>query len=400
MYKKYINFGLIIASSLNLTVACEKCVQPEIEHSDDIKSVDFDVNRFVFDYFNHLRISNPNENVVYSPLSINTAMAMAYVGARKNTKDEIARVFDYPMIEDIGLVLDMHSPVENNNSLWVQDGFKLRKDYIDVCRDIFDAPLNAVDFKANAVDASNQMNALVNKQTHGMIPKFITPSDVDGLNTALLNTVYFKSSWKYSFDKAIKQLFENIDGKSKWVDMMSMQAKPLRYTKNNDFTAVELPYNDDRMSMIVIVENNPLNSVITTERVNQLDNELEYQRDGVTVIMPKFSVSHRHDNGTIILRDMGIDDAFGQNADFSGIVQGASNGEFVISKIIHEAKVDVDEQGTEAAAATMIGMRLTSSLMPQEREPIVFRADKPFTYIIKDNTNGQIAFVGQYVTAE
>ena len=153
------------------------------------------------------------------------------------------------------------------------------------------------------------------------------------------------------------------------------------------------------MSMIVIVENNPLDSVLTTERVNQLDNELDYNQGGVVVYMPTFSVSHRHNNGTQILQDMGIHDAFGPHADFSGIIQGARKGDFVISKIIHEAKVDVDEQGTEAAAATMIGMRLTS-IMPQEHEPVVFRADRPFTYIIKDNTNGQIAFVGQYVTAK
>ena len=235
MKRNYINFVLIAVSGFTLTVPCEKCVQPNVEQRNDIKPVEFDVNRFVFDYFNHLRTSNPNDNVVYSPLSIHTAMAMAYVGSRENTKDQIARVFDYPMIDDIHLVLNMHSPVENNNSLWVQDGFELRNDYIDLCRDRFDAPLHAVDFKGNPDDASKQMNALVEKQTHGMIPTFVTADDVRDLSTALLNTVYFKSSWKYAFKKATKQLFENIDGKSKWVDMMSMQAQPLRYTKKHRF---------------------------------------------------------------------------------------------------------------------------------------------------------------------
>jgi serpin B len=252
-----------------------------------------------------------------------------------------------------------------------------------------------VDFITATENARKTINAWVEKKTNGKIKDLISPGVLDSMTRLVLtNAIYFKGNWAKQFKENRTQdaPFTLADGKKIEVAMMNQKAE-FGYMETDTFQALELPYVDEELSMVILLPKeidalNEFEKALTTENLNQ--RLAEIHKCEVVVFVPKFKTTSQFSLADV-LKSMGMKDAFSSDADFSGI-----NGkrDLFISAVIHKAFVEVNEEGTEAAAATGVVMRLTSvgpAAIP------VFRADHPFLFLIRDNLSGSILFIGRVV---
>jgi serpin B len=233
----------------------------------------------------------------------------------------------------------------------------------------------------------------VEKKTNDKIKNLIKKGVLNSMTRLVLtNAIYFKGNWARQFekDKTNDALFTLADGEKVDAAMMNQTAE-FGYLETESFQGLELPYVDDELSMIIFLPKeidclDEFEKTLTVENLSKWLNKL-YKCE-VVVSVPKFKMTSEFDLASV-LKSMGMTDAFSSNANFSGI-----NGQrdLFISAVIHKAYVDVNEEGTEAAAATAVTMKLTS-VMPG-RIP-VFKADHPFLFLIRDNDSGSILFIGR-----
>jgi len=206
----------------------------------------------------------------------------------------------------------------------------------------------------------------------------------------LVNAIYFNAKWKYQFDPedTYQGDFHLGDGATHQASFMKLEGA-LNFTANEDFTAVELPYGDSTFSMVVLLPSNDLTidelvgkmDIVTWESWFEFSSPLNIQ-----IVLPKFTYDFK-DLLNEPLIELGLGVAFGGGADFSNITPGAS---LYISRVIHQTFIDVQEEGTEAAAATIVELRETSANIPMQ-----FIANKPFLYVIKENSTSAILFMGK-----
>ena len=345
-------------------------------------------NRFAFRMYSEL--ASKNGNVFYSPYSVFSAFAMVYEGARGRTASEIDGVFGYP---NYAVLRPNFAHIYNNvnslgvragNALWVQKGFTLLENYTQAVGRYYGGRAENVDFVHETERARTTINKYVEKQTNGRIKNLIPGGCIDS-NTRLVltNAIYFKEAWEKKFDKARESDF-HVNGTTIKVPMMCMKPEgEFNYTKTDKFQAVELPYKNDKFSMIVVLPKNE-SANLTFDEFESLNMTPEHMD---RICIPKFELNTKYFMKKD-LRKLGITDAFSSAADFSGI---DGRRDLLIDFVIHQAYIKVDEKGTEAAAATAVGMKLAAV------RGFSFVADHPFTFIIRENDNGAILFMGRVV---
>lgn len=360
-------------------------------------------NQFALDMYAELVAEDDSKNIFFSPYSISTALAMTYEGARGKTADEMRSVFYFPESQtehraaSAAIYNKLNAPGANYtlrtaNSLWVQEDFPLLDTYTNVVSNYYRGNVVNLDF-INEAEASRQtINAWVADQTENRI-KDLLPEKVINASTALVltNAVYFKGDWELQFDERLTtdEEFWVSPEETVQVPMMRLTGEEsrFRYTEVDGVQVLELPYQGDDLSMLVILPPESglkeLQRELTVEQLSAWRTALAVQQ--VDVFLPRFTFEDKL-NLKEQLSTLGMPIAFGEGANFSGMTDA---GSLFISKVIHQAFIEVNEEGSEAAAATAV---LTTNVSSQ---PIkVFRADQPFIFAIQENETGAILFMG------
>ena len=374
-------------------------------------------NEFALALFARLRENQGN--LFFSPYSISTALAMTYAGARGDTKMQMAKVLHFPTLagekvpsEPVMQEDQFHSSFGEvvkalndrakksgyelavANALWGQKGYKLLSDFLKLIETEYDGRLSEVDFVTATESARQTINAWVEQKTRDKIKELIKPGVLDSMTRLVLtNAIYFKGNWQRQFqkDKTRDAPFTLASGEK--IDALMMnQMDKFGYMETENFQALELPYVDNDLSMIILLPKQidglpEFEKTLKAEALSQWLGRLH--RREVIVSVPRFKMTSQFSLASV-LKSMGMTDAFSARAaDFSGITGGR---DLFISAVIHKAYVDVNEEGTEAVAATGVTMRLTS--VGPSQTP-VFRADHPFLFLIRDNHSGSILFIGR-----
>jgi serpin B len=336
---------------------------------------------------------------------------MAYAGARGQTAAEMEHVFHFTLPPEklhpaMGALLAemnaQHKGYELRvaDALWAQQDANFEAKYLKLVQSDYAAGFHRVNFKLSPESVRTTINAWVEKQTNDKIKDLIGPG---ALNTTtrlvLTNAIYFKGTWQDQFDKEATQKEEFHLSAAQWV-MTSMMHRTggYRYYDSGTFQALELPYSGNEISMVVLLPTQidglaALEQSFTSGSVSDWIQKLE-PVDKVILSLPRFTMTQQFELSST-LSAMGMPQAFSGAADFSGMT---GKPDFAISAAIHKAFIDVDEQGTEAAAATAVVMYATAMRREfPEPPPIVFRADHPFLFILLDTKSGSMLFLGRVV---
>jgi len=362
------------------------------------------VNRLAVDLYG--LFSNEGENLCFSPYSISTAFAMASAGARGETAFELRCSLRYGAnIHSANRALAqklMRKPEEAGeleiaNSIWPAAGSKLQKRFENIISGDYFSEIRPQDYARQPERARAAINDWVAEKTRDRIKDILTPGSVRA-NTkmVLVNAVYFKAPWLHPFGEYKTQDadFYVSAAEKRGVRMMNI-IDQFEYADFGDAQVLKLPYRQDEFSMLLILPRDKnglkaLESKLTLGAVERYKKGLEGKR--VSVFLPRFKVEQTFDL-IPALASLGVKAAFSpMTADFSGM-----NGkrDLFISAAVHKAFVEVDENGTEAAAATAIALRLSAAIPEDTARIPVFRADHPFIYLIQDNESGTILFMGK-----
>jgi serpin B len=361
-------------------------------------------NAFAADFYGHLA-SSESGNIFYSPLSIQAGMAMTYAGARGATAREMATSLQLDRIRgDVGEAFGSYlrqveatsfgdtTRLEIANRLWGQEGHDFLPSFLDVTRDQFGAELQRLDFARDEEGSRQTINTWVSERTQGRIPELLAPNFVSA-DTALVltNAIYFKGRWASVFDPEATTLgfFRKLDGQQIDTGMMR-QTSTFKYAEAPGVQVLEMPYEGGRLAMDVIlpgfdVDFTAFEQGLTEAKVARWLGMLEAQR--VIVAMPRWR-AETEINLKEALAGIGVRQLFDpMTADLSGI-DGTRT--LFVSSAVHKAFVEVNEDGTEAAAATAVGISPTS--LPAEP---IFTANRPFVYLIRDLDTGTTLFMGR-----
>jgi len=362
-------------------------------------------NQFAFDLYLKLKdVSEYNEsNIFFSPYSISTALAMTYEGAKGETAEEIQSVFYFPEDKNIRQPsfakiynqinkVDKKYELHTANALWAQKDYKFLEEYINTIEKYYVGKVTNVDFINATEDARVTINKWVEEQTNNKIKDLIPAGVLNTLTRLVLtNAIYFKGLWIKQFDKeeTREEDFKVSPEKTVKVDMMSITGEEFNYHENEELQILELLYEGEDLSMLIILPKesdlNSLEDSFSLEKLYELRNSLGVQK--VDIYIPKFKFETKYFM-VKTLEEMGMPTAFSMDADFSGM-DGTTD--LFIANVIHQAFVDVNEEGTEAAAATGVVMELKAAM------PTVFCADHPFLFMIQERETGNILFLGRVV---
>ncbi len=377
------------------------------------------------DFAMHLyaRLANQEGNLFFSPNSIHTALTMTYAGARGRTEfqmREVLQLFPPHLTQQMHpayakLIKQLNTKGKKSryqlsvaNRLWGQKGYPWRKEFLDLTRTNYGAGLREVDFVKATEAARKTINIWVEKQTQQKIKDLLQKGDVNKATVLVLtNAIYFKGDWASKFkkeqtkDTRFSVPIKIVKGhtfmrprvyKTVSVPMMNQKGK-FGYMETGDFQALELPYAGEELSMVIFLPRRlaqmdglkDFEKLLTSKNLSKWLPKLRKRE--VIVSIPKFKMTCRFKLNEV-LKSMGMADAFSPAADFSGM---ATMEKIWISDVIHKAFVDVNEEGTEAAAATAVIMGKGIS------RPSVFRADHPFVFMIRHRATGSILFMGRVV---
>lgn len=360
--------------------------------------------RFGFKLFSEVLKQNQNQNVFVSPSSVAIALAMVYNGANGTTKAAIAKALELNGITlaelnkanaDLQALLQNPDPkvqLAIANSLWARQDVPLKPDFLQRNQQFYGAEINNLNF--NDPQAIRIINGWVKENTRGKIEEIV--DSIDPMDVLfLINAIYFKGDWTQPFDKTLTadRPFFRADGSQKSHPMMSQQGD-FRYLETEQFQAVSLPYGEGRrMSMYILL---PKKATPITDLYQKLTAENWQQwvtrfrsRPG-SVQIPRFKLEYEIELRRA-LSALGMADAFdASKANFSGM----SDLQTHIDQVRHKTFVEVNEEGTEAAAVTSIGIRATSAIVD---EPFTMVVDRPFFCAIRDNQSGSVLFMGAIV---
>jgi serpin B len=358
-------------------------------------------NEFALELYARLR--EQDGNLFFSPYSISTALGLTYAGARNKTAEEMAKTLHFTLDNDrlhpaFGAIMkDLNGDGKDRpfqlltaNALWVQKDFKFLDDFLKLAKTNYDAAATPVDFKNDTENARQTINEWVEKQTKDKIKELFKPGV---LNTdsrlVLTNAIYFMGNWANPFNEKTTREGEFQVSKEKKVKVPMMhQTEPFNHGDAGDFELLEMPYKGEQLSFVVLLpKKDELKEVEKDLTLDKLTAALgKMHRDRVYVSMPRFKMTSEFQLNKV-LSEMGMPTAFSDAADLSGL-NGSTN--LFIQAVVHKAYVDVNEKGTEAAAATGIGVGVKS--MPKE-----FLVNRPFLFLIRDMKSGSILFVGRVV---
>lgn len=412
MTKKFVIIGLAVILFADVATAAVpyEPTQPSAATAESgasnqgIKEVAAANNKFAFDLYSKLDESEGG-NLFYSPYSISAALAMTYEGAKGQTADEMKSVFHFPESNILrpnfaAIYNDINKGAKDyelrtGNALWAQKDFSLLADYTSRAEKYYGGKIANLDFIKDVEKSRQTINNFIAEQTNNKI-KDLIPSGVLNEMTRLVltNAIYFKGVWQWEFDTADTRDadFEVTPTNIVKTPMMNMYPKKtsFNYADTGDLQILELPYKGDKISMLVLlpIENlDSIESTLTADKLNEYKSKMKETKLN-SISLPKFEFDTKYFMEDT-LSALGMPTAFSKNADFSGM-NGKRN--LFINSVIHQAYVKVDEKGTEAAAATAVIIAITSV-----RTRTDFRADHPFIFLIQDKETGNILFFGRVV---
>ena len=410
---------LLLMTSL-LSAAPLSAAEPSSTAGTAINSLGLDLLR---------KNAKPDANALLSPYSIQTALAMTYAGADGVTRDEMARVLHYPPDEaavhrsfsDLQKTLAgimqrsaQRSEQEKRyggtsepivltvaNRLFAQQDYKFRDPFLTLTKDTYDVPLQPVDFKKDAASVTQLINTWVEKQTKERIRNLIPANALNNLTRlVLVNAIYLKAPWQDPFRAtATKPLPFHVKGGAN-VDVPTMtQRHAFGYSKADGYTALTLPYSGAELQLLVLLPDD-LNGLAALEaRLNadQLPPCANLPSQDVILYLPKFKI----ESPTIPLGDqlqgLGMMTAFDKpraSANFDRMAPRLPSEYLYISQVFHKTFMDLDEKGTEAAAATAVAMMAGSAMPAQRPQPVEVRVDHPFLFAIQHRATGACLFLG------
>jgi len=372
--------------------------------TESVDSLSDAINVFNFEMYNELGIDS-DENVFFSPYSIFTALAMTYEGARGDTAAQMKNVLGFELNDEVSLCsfgriynllnIDAEYTLNTANALWTQKDYPFLDEYLRFIDNYYMGKATDVDF-TNPSEAAEIINSWVEKNTGGKIEDMLSSSDITiGTVLILSNAIYFKGLWLNQFDveDTVDRDFEITNTEIVQVPTMVLTGseESFNYGETDDLQILELPYKGDAVSMIIILPKE--NNISSIEQILNNENlatwmDSMYPTD-VDIYLPRFTCKTEY-NLKEMLMAMGMDISFTPGADFSGM---NGYGGLFIEKVIHKAFVEVNEEGTEAAAATTV--HVMESSIPEP--PKVFDADHPFLYLIQHKETGTILFMGKVV---
>ncbi len=388
------------------------------EESPELPAGDLEVlvqgnSEFALDLFHQIR--NSDGNLFYSPYSISSALAMTYAGARENTAREMAAGLHFNLPQerlhpgfnklereltsrgDIELPEESGDPFQINiaNAIWGQQNFQFETDFLDTLARSYGAGLRLLDFVNKPDESRQEINRWVEDETQEKIQDLLPEGSIDSdTRLVLSNAIYFNAGWQEPFqaDRTKDGLFNTLDGEKIEVPMMEHdESKTFPYFQEDGFQAFEMPYVGGEMSMLVLLpdpgEFKSFEKNFSLELLEKIEDGLASQ--SLQLTFPKFEYESELSLART-LAGMGMPEAFSSTADFSGMTGGK---DLFISDVFHKAFVSVDEEGTEAAAATAVVMKLTS--MPVD--PLEISVDRPFLFLIRDRVTGSVLFIGKVV---
>ncbi len=424
--------GAAAAAGLFARFGANACpIRDELDAIEHTKELATSINAFATDL--HTRLArDEKDSLFFSPFSIETALAMTAAGARGETLAEMEKTLHLPkephaafgdLLKHLNGPPLVRSPERTPgflplpnpdpfplrvkrgyeltvaNAIWAQKGYPWRKEFMDLTRKHYGAGMVETDF-AESEAARRRINAWVEKETKEKIKNLIPTGILDHLTRMVLtNAIYFKGTWQYTFDKmnTADAPFTRTDDTKADVAMMS-QTATLNYGTTHvggrtglSVQILELPYAGRELSMLVFLPQKGRSVDLIAPRLGvETLAAPTLKPTEVSVFLPRFKVETEYSLEPA-LKDLGMRKAF-DNADFRGM--HTSDEHLFISHVLHKAFVEVNEEGTEAAAATAVVVKADSaSVMP---EPVVFRADRPFVFAIRDNKTGTALFVGKY----
>ena len=411
---KVLAFSFVVSTLVFMAASCEG------KHNDidlnnlpepikiDLRSSEIEMvssdQSFAFNFLANVyaeESADEDNSFMISPLSLSMALAMTINGAEGETKrtmqealnlkgftsDEINRY--YNKLRKALLGTDPSTKLSIANSIWTNQNIVIKDDFITTNKQYYNASVESVDF--SEVKTVGMINEWASNNTNGLIKKVLETTKPDDL-MYLLNAIYFKGIWTSEFKKnnTHQKTFTLDDGATVNVDMMS-QTEKFKYKDDEYLQLVELPYGNSAFSMMVMLPKEEKNLLDVIDALNNSDYWAELKSDlreyEVELYLPKFKTEYSKKLNKV-LSDMGMGLAFSDEANFSGMSDVSAKIDF----IKQDTYINVDEVGTEAAAVTTVGMVITS--MPAQPQKVVFNANKPFIYVIQENSTGSILFTG------
>jgi serine protease inhibitor len=407
---KNIAFKLSVFSSLAIPMfflSCNKTADDNLPKEPvpiittaDQQSLISSENTFAFDLFKRiLGNASESENIIFSPLSISAALSMTLNGAEGTTRDAMLEALrvngltpeiinnSYKDLSEALLSVDKRVLISIANSVWAEKNFEVKVPFKNILAEYYDAGYRSFDI-TNPL-AYKDVNNWIEDKTNGLIKNMLDGLD-EGTVLLLVNAIYFKGKWKSQFDKGktVEKTFYKNDGTTSEVPMMK-QVYDYRMYQGEGFVLAEFPYGQGNFVMDVILPDaqngiNTLTPLLNDGSFKGLLTQMTEREIDLT--FPRFKFGFKKELKDI-LTDMGMGIAFTDNADFSNI----SDLSLMISRVLHQAFIETNEEGTEAAAATVVGMVNTSAPPP----PTILNIDHSFLYLIRETTTNSILFMGK-----
>ncbi|XP_059364532.1 leukocyte elastase inhibitor-like isoform X10 [Carassius carassius] len=378
--------------------------------------------QFSLNLFKNISEGNPSKNVFYSPISISFALAMVSLGAKGNTAAQIFKVLGFTNpptycetpVTDVSmdqihssfnkLMSELNKPgapyvLSLANRLYGEQSYQFVEKFLNDTKKYYEGKLEEVDFKMKSEAARVYINKWVEEKTQEKIKDLLPQGSIGDLTKlVLVNAIYFKGNWEKKFPKEDTRdgLFKLNKAQTKPVKMMNQKAEfPLAFIPEMDSKVLELPYVGKDLSMLIILPNEiqdettglqKLEKALTYEKLMEWTEPSKMLQGEVEVSLPRFKMEESYDLKSVLI-SMGMEDVFSlQKVNLSGM---SPNNDLVVSKVIHKAFVEVNEEGTEASAATAVILELASI-------PVAFIADHPFIFFIRHNPSNNILFYGRF----
>ncbi len=357
---------------------------------------------FALNIFKQVNQENLAQSIFISPFSISSALGMTYNGAKGETSKEMAKVLGYDGMNDEALNVsyknllghfknvDPKIELDINNSIWFKKGQQIKSEFLSANEGNYNAIIEELDFKD--AKAADKINEWVKTSTKGKIDKIIEPPIPEDAIMYLINAIYFKGKWTDTFNKdnSFAGAFRTEDGKKKEANMMARTGE-IEYGEFDNTKIVRLPYGNGKTAMYAILpkEGTRIDDYIKEFSIkdwSMLKDSIS-KKDKVILQIPSFKLEFDIPSMNSSLKALGMKTAFDPSkADFSGIREDS-----FISNIVHKAVIEVNEEGSEAAAVTGVEVGVTSMPLDQRK----FIADRPFVFMIMDDESGTILFMGK-----